>query len=133
MGVFAFSAANFKLRYPEFATLGDDLLGMYFTEACMYCDNTSASIISSVTMRGVILNALTAHVAALVSAAMSGRVSSASEGNVSVSTDMGPPSLSRAWFFQTKYGASAYQMMAPYRCAFYVPPQNGPCLFITSE
>ncbi len=51
-----------------------------------------------------------------------GRISDASEGDVSVSAEWAaPPSVSAAYFLQTKYGAQFWQMTARYRTALFVP------------
>lgn len=50
-----------------------------------------------------------------------GRISSASEGSVSVSAEWnGSGSPSEAWFLQTKYGAQFWQATAQFRTARYV-------------
>lgn len=94
----------------------------------MYLNNTDNSRVSDVGQRGVLLNMLTAHIAALNSgvngnapSGLVGRISSASQGSVSVSADMGPTTNSEAWYQQTKYGAAYWQATAPYRTAIYVP------------
>jgi hypothetical protein len=135
MAVAAFDLAGFRARYPEFTTVADTLLGAYFVESGVYLNNTDASIVGDVTLRSVLLNMLTAHIAELNSgvggqapSGLVGRISQASEGSVSVSADMGPPSGSSAWFNATKYGAAFWQATANFRTFRYVAgasrPQN---------
>ena len=80
--------------------------------------------------RAIILNLLTAHIAQLTVGCvingvlvppgpLVGRVSSATEGSVSVQTDMGAVPTGAAWFYQTQFGLMAWQAMAPYRTARY--------------
>lgn len=128
MGIVVFDPDAFIARYPEFSTLSPTLLNAYFAEATIYLDNTDCSRVGDVAQRSVLLNMLTAHVAALNSGVngqaaspLVGRVNSASEGSVSVSTDMGPTSENSAWFMQTKYGAAYWQATAQYRTAVYIP------------
>jgi hypothetical protein len=128
MGVVVFDLTVFRARYAEFASVPDAVINAYFAEATMYLNNTENSRVSDVGQRGVLLNMLTAHITALNSGVngnaaseLVGRISSASQGSVSVSTDMGPTSESSAWYMQTKYGAAYWQATAPYRTAMYVP------------
>lgn len=116
-------------RYPEFSqTVGAALAGMYFTEASMYLDNTACSPIIDNTpggQRALLLNMLTAHIAALntgtngsAASALVGRISDATQGSVSVTADMGvsgPAGGSAPWYQQTKYGAAYWQATAGYR------------------
>lgn len=128
IGVVSFDPAAFKLRYPEFATLSDDLLGAYFAEATLFLNNTAASAVDNLIIRGLLLNMMTAHIAALnggvngqAASPLVGRVNSATEGSVSVSTDMGPVFNSQAWYMQTKYGAEFWAATSIYRRFRYVP------------
>lgn len=133
MAVVAFDLAGFRVRYPEFATVADALLGAYFVESTIYLNNTDSSIVTDVVLRSMLLNMLTAHIAMLNSgangqaaSALVGRINSASEGSVSVSVDMGPVSGSSAWFMTTRYGAAAYQAMARFRTFRYLPGRSYP-------
>lgn len=128
MAVVVFDPAAFKARYPEFSTLTDAMLQGYFDEATIYLDNTDRSRVTDVNVRRVLLWMLTAHVAALYGGVngqapspLVGRTSSATEGSVSIQTDMGPMLWSAAWFMQTKYGASFWQASAPFRTMRYIP------------
>lgn len=133
MAVVVFDLAGFRVRYPEFASLSDALLNAYFLEATLYLDNTDGSIVSDITIRSPLLNMITAHVAALnggvngqAATDLVGRISSASEGSVSVSAEMGPPSGSSAWFMQTRYGSAFWQASSAYRTFQYFPGSSSP-------
>ena len=101
---------------------------MYFAEAGLYLDNTDASPVpynppSDVT-RLMLLNMITAHIAFLRKPGASplvGRVSNATEGSVSVATDVGQQSASAQFWLQSPYGFSYWQATASYRTARYVP------------
>jgi hypothetical protein len=124
MAVVSFDVDVFKVRFAEFAGVQDALLGLYFIEACQYLNNTDDSLVSDIVQRAILLNYLVAHIASLsaatASGGMVGRISSASEGSVSASADMGPVSGSQAWYVQTQYGAQYWAMTARYRTMRYV-------------
>lgn len=132
-GVVVFDVAGFRARYPEFASVADATLEAYFQEATIYLDNTERSRVQDLAQRRVLLNMLTAHIAALNSGVggqaaspLVGRINSASEGSVSVSVDMGPSTGSSAWFQQTKYGAAFWQATTSLRQFLYVPGRSWP-------
>lgn len=127
MTAVVFDSAAFKARYPEFAAVGDPLLQACFGEAGLYLSNTDNSPVQNVTRRAVLLNMLTAHIAALGGALSSdgqprpvGRVSSATEGSVSASMEYLAPGSS-AWFAQTQYGAAFWQATSSLRGFRYIP------------
>jgi len=133
MGIVVFDVASFRVRYPEFATVSDALLGAYFDEATIYLNNTECSPVTDLAKRSLLLNMLVAHVAALnagvngqTASPLVGRVNSATEGSVSVTTDMGVVSGSAAWFMQTKYGAAYWQATVNLRSFRYVPGRSFP-------
>jgi hypothetical protein len=129
MAVAVFNYAAWAARYPEFGAVGEELAASYFAEAGLYLDNSDCSPVPDVTVRGLLLNMLTAHIASLSGAGeadgkpsgMVGRVSSATEGSVSVSFDSGLAPGTAAWFSQTPYGLSFWQATKRYRMARYVP------------
>ena len=133
-GVVIFDPGYFQTRYPEFSTVSAALLDMYFTEVTMsYLDNTDASRVQQIEQRQVLLNMLVAHVAAInagvngqAPSPLVGRINTASEGSVSVGTDMGQVPGTAAWFMQTKYGASYWQATAQFRTMNYVPGASSP-------
>ena len=69
MAVAAFDLAAFRARYPEFSAVADATLGAYFAESGMYLDNTDSSPVIDLYARGLLLNMLVAHIAALSAAA----------------------------------------------------------------
>ena len=115
MTVVIFDPVAFKVRYPEFAAVSNDLLSACFLEAGLYLSNTDDSPVSSIPRRTLYLNMLTAHIAYLGGALSAdgaprpvGRVSQAAEGSVSASFDYGEPGT-KAWFIQSQYGAALLQ------------------------
>lgn len=131
MTVAVFNYAAWSNRYPELSGIDAMLAAAYFDEAGLYLDNSDTSVVpcDPVTYqpRLALLNMVTAHIAEINrpgGSQLVGRINSATQGSVSVSADMGPPSGSSAWFNQTKYGAAFWQAAAPYRTFRYVPPPN---------
>ena len=121
-----FDATAFKARYLEFAAVADPLLSACFDEAGLYLSNADNSPVQNLTRRAVLLNMLTAHIAALGGALSSdgqprpvGRVSSATEGSVSASMEYLAPGSS-AWFAQTQYGAAFWQATTSLRGFRYI-------------
>lgn len=139
MCIVVFSQSAFLARYPEFSANAAALQG-YFDEATLYVNNTEQSVVQDCAQRAVLLNMATAHIAALygpsngqAASPLVGRINSATEGSVSVSTDMGPVTNSQAWWLQTKYGASFWAATASLRAFRYrrgrsypAPPQPLP-------
>lgn len=129
MAIVVFDPSAFLVRYPEFSTVNPVLLGDYFTEATLYLDKTDSSRVQDVNQRALLLNMLVAHIAALNSGAngqspspLVGRVSSATEGSVNVSTEFAAATNgTQAWFYQTRYGASYWALTGRYRTAVYIP------------
>jgi hypothetical protein len=127
MSVVIFNATTFKLRYPEFSTISDTVLQMYFDEATLYLNNTERSIVQDIAIRALLLNMIVAHIAALNSGVngqspigIVGRINSATEGSVSVGADYGAVTASQAWYVQTKYGAEYWAATTRFRRMRYV-------------
>ena len=137
MGAVAtFNAALFVQRYPEFSGIDDQVLALYFAEAGLYFANDGSGACGDIGRQTLLMNMLTAHVARIANPAGSalgqpsagpsglvGRISSASEGSVSVSTDMGSGDVP-GWFAQTSYGLQFWQATAYLRTARYTPGPN---------
>lgn len=127
----SFDAPTFLLRFPVFQALSTALLQLYFNEACVLLDPTEASVVKDAGQRQALLHLLVAHLAQLnggtettanaqASAGLVGRISSASQGSVSVSADYGAVTNAQAWYAQTPYGAQYWVMTARYRSLRYV-------------
>ncbi|WP_374413278.1 DUF4054 domain-containing protein [Novosphingobium colocasiae] len=128
MAIAEFNFSAWTTRYPEFGAVSEERAALFFTEAGLYLDNTDASPVADINVRLMLLNMLTAHIAALSGALEAdgkpsgsvGRVSSASEGSVSVSFDTGLSPGTAAWFSQTTYGMAFWQATKNLRNARYV-------------
>jgi len=126
MGIVTFDYPKWLVRYPEFTDkVLDARAQSYFDEAAaLYLNNSEGSPVSDVDRRAVLLNMLVAHIAALNgegSSGLVGRITSATEGSVSVSADYGTQPGTAAWFLQTKYGAAFWQATQSLRTFRYVP------------
>lgn len=126
MAVVVFDPAAFKARYPEFASVANETLSACFGDAGLYLSNKDDSIVQDVTRRAMLLNMLTAHIAALGGALSAdglplpvGRTSSASQGTVSATFEYMTPGT-QAWFVQTQYGAAFWQATSSLRGFRYI-------------
>lgn len=125
-GVVDFDYSLWIARYPEFTTsVNSTLAGLYFTEATLYCDNTSWSIVWNTDQRALLLGMLTAHIAFMNNpvnaSSMVGRVNNATEGSVKVSSELKYPAGSAQWYAQSKYGIAYWEATSQFRTARYVP------------
>lgn len=123
-GVVEFDIAKFREIYPNIKAT-DAQLQMYFVESSMLLNNTEQSCVTNLAEREVLLFLLVAHMATLQGRVEAGndsvgRLSSASEGSVSVSFENGQTTLSDKWFQQTPYGAKYWALTAKYRSFMYV-------------
>ncbi len=129
MPVAAFDYALWSARYPALAaTVAEPLATAYYAEAGLYLDNTDTSLVTDLDERRRLLNMIVAHIATLEARASSGvvgRVSSATEGSVTVASELVAPG-SAAWFTQTTYGLSYWAATKRYRAFQYIPPAAVP-------
>jgi hypothetical protein len=127
-----FNPTVFIGRYPEFTAAynaNPALFASMFAEAGLYLNNTDCSIVQDVTLRGTLLNMVTAHIAFLSGLLTAdgqprpvGRVSAANEGAVGATFDYTEATPgSGPWFNQTQYGAAFWQATTCYRGARYFP------------
>ena len=129
----AFNYDMWVTRYPEFSAVPQPQAQAYFDEATLYWRNDGTSLCSATVTQSLLLNMLTAFVAqqyaqadgstdpggAKPSDTPVGRISSATEGSVSVSLENLYPPGSVQFFQQNKYGASFWQATAVYRTMRY--------------
>ena len=136
--VAVFNWAIWSARYPTLATPGGPVTEAqaagYFEEAGLYLSNCASSPVWPIGKRAVILGMITAHLAALVirsanasdpAGAIVGRIASATQGSVTTALELDVPG-SAAWWAQTAFGLNAWQALAPYRVAAYLPAPQIP-------
>lgn len=142
MSIVTFNYAGWIAKFPEFSGINAGQAQGYFDQAGMYLDNYGGGPPICVdAQKMMLMDLVTAHIAWLFSARdcngnpassgspappIVGRISSASEGSVSVSTENQYPPGSAQWWQQTKYGSAYWAMTAAYRTFQYVPgtPRN---------
>ena len=122
----SFNYTQWLARYPEFSTVDQPTAQDYFNEATAYLRNDGGGPVPTAALQSTLLNMLTSHIAKLyevtngaATSNLVGRISDATEGSVSVSTDMPDMPGTAAWFLQTKYGLSYWQATAGFRTARY--------------
>jgi hypothetical protein len=132
MAAAVFNYQTWAAMFPYLNGVPEVTANGFFTVAELLFANDDCSPIADPDKRLVYLNYIVAHLARLAgypvgaggSAApdgMVGRVSSATEGTVSISADYGKVRESQAWWVQTQEGATFWQITAPFRTARYIP------------
>ena len=125
--VYVFDPGAFKLAYPQFASFTNEQLNFFFKSVQgRILDNSETSCIS-LANREIWFYLLVAHKAELQNrinsgnSGLVGRVSSATEGSVSISTDysLGSGALGQ-WLNQTPYGAEFFALTTAWRTALWV-------------
>lgn len=133
-----FSFAAWTAAFPEFLACTPTQGQAWFNRAALMCGNSGTSSAAADGQLEGLLYLLTSHVAWLNAPrdangnpaatgtpppSIVGRISSASQGSESVSTEWsgeaGGPS--EAYYLQTRYGAEYWAATAKYRTARYVP------------
>lgn len=149
-----FNAEEWKQTFPELASIPDLRAQMAFNTACVRIDNSLDADLVDNDQRKVILYLLTAHISLLLAQAASatqavdasgqpvegstatitpgltGRVSRAEEGSVSVDTESitkDNASSLESWLSTTQYGQMVWIMIEPLFSPFYVegPSRDG--------
>lgn len=123
MGVqVSFNYQSWVARFPEFTGVPLPLVNEYFTEATIFHRNDGGGPVNDSAQQTTLLNLVTAHICKLnapirgePSPDAVGRVSTASEGSVSVGLTMDLPPGSAQWWNTTKYGAAYWLASAPFR------------------
>lgn len=129
-----FDVVKFKTRFPEFEDAEDVTLQAMFDEAAaLYLNNTDTSIVTNLVAREHLFMLLVAHLAQLglgskiaPASPLAGRVTSVSEGSVSIGGDAPALPGSAAWFGLTKYGVAYWSATAPWRTMQYRADRSWP-------
>jgi uncharacterized protein DUF4054 len=116
-------------QYPELTYVSDKAAAAYLTIATTLHRNDGGGPVEDAATQLNLLNMVVAHLAQLYApnadgtpnASLVGRITDATQGSVSVSTDYGTITPSMAFWLQTKYGALYWAATAPYRTARYLP------------
>lgn len=123
MGVaVAFNYPNWIALFPEFTSTVNSTQAttLVLPLAESYTRNDGGGPVTDIPTQTNLLNLMVAHVAQLLYGSSAqplspivGRVASATQGSVSVSTDM-PSNPDDAWYLQTRYGAMWLRMAQPW-------------------
>lgn len=129
-GAVVFNYGAWAARYPNLTagTTPDAVADQFLIAGLSYFNNSAGSPEPDPAKRQIILFLITAHLVMLTQKTggadrtqMVGRVSSASQGSVSVSMDAAGAPSAAWWWSQTQYGAMAYSILRKYALTLYVP------------
>lgn len=129
MAIVVLDIDKFRAMFPEFSNATDIAIQFLFDQATDYLNNTEYSLVIDATKRERLLFLLMAHLAYVRygdskgngGSGLVGRLSSASEGSVSVSSDAGQIEFRYMWYTQSPYGMDYWQATKVYRMANYYP------------
>lgn len=129
MAIVVLDIAKFRAMFPEYSNVTDIALQFLFDQSTDYLNNTEYSLVIDATKRERLLYLLMAHLAYVRygdskgngGSGLVGRLSSASEGSVSVSSDAGQIEFRYMWYTQSQHGMDYWQATKPYRMANYYP------------
>jgi len=125
MGAIAiFNYEIWQAQFRKFTAVSQVQAQGYWNEACLIHNNTGNGPVTDPTQQQTLLNLLTAHIAFLdvghdgnpstPSQGMPGRVSSASQGSVSLSTEFSGTGKNEAYYAQSTYGIRYWRAMRPF-------------------
>lgn len=125
--IVVFDYAAWLVRYPEFTAVTEPRAQSFFDEATLFQRNDGTGPISDPAVQLRLLNMLTAHIAQLNAGSsiqpltpLVGRINSAAEGSVNVSTENQYEPGTPQWFQQTQYGSSWWAATRSWRTARYI-------------
>ncbi len=134
-GPVAFNYSAWQQQYPTFVNVSEPFANDCFTAAGQFCDNTAQSPVCDATQLTYFLNLLTCHICWLICPQVNGmpndsgagslspivgRINSATEGTVSVQSELQVPG-GAAWYAQTQWGLLYWTASGAYRMARYMP------------
>ena len=130
-----FSYSGWIAAFPEFSSVPEAQANIYFDMATVIQRNDGCGPVTKPSVQLMLLNLLTSHMATLYSQSLGdqspgapkpanspvGRISSATEGSVTVQLDYGTvTSQQQAYLIQTHYGSTWWALTAQYRTMRYV-------------
>ena len=129
MAIVVLDIPKFRAMFPEFSNVADSILPFLFDQSTDYLNNSDYALVEDAVKRERLLYLLMAHIAYVRygdasgngGTGMVGRLSSASEGSVSVSSDAGQIEFRYMWYTQSPYGMDFWQATKVYRMANYYP------------
>lgn len=134
----SFNYEIWQAQFRKFTTVSQVQAQGYWNEACLLHNNTGNGPVNDPVMQQTLLNLIVAHIAFLdvghdgnpsaASQGLVGRVSSASQGSVSLSTDMPGIGENEAFWAQSEYGIRYHRAMLPFRTFRYRPHRSSHAL-----
>ena len=129
MAIVVLDIDKFRAMFPEFSNVTDAQLPFLFDQATDYLNNSECSLVEDAVKRERLLYLLMAHLAYMRygdangngGTGLVGRLSSATEGSVSVSSDAGQVEFRYMWYTQSPYGMDYWQATKVYHMANYYP------------
>ena len=130
MGAIAtFDYGAWSAAYPEFSNIDQWQAASFWALAGLYHNNTGTGPVTDADQQALLMGLLTAHIAysrvgtdgnpSPASQGVAGRVSSASMGVVSVSTDLQGMPGTAAFYSTSSYGLAYWAATAAYRTMNY--------------
>jgi hypothetical protein len=130
---YTFVYANFQSMFPELSAVSGSTAQGYFNRATLVWRNDGSSPNTDDGSQQTFLLLLTAHIAALYSQSQGaptpgapqdantpvGRIASAGQGTVNVTTETNLQPGKAAWYAQTKYGFEFWNATKAYRMMRY--------------
>lgn len=126
--IVTFNYPQFQAQCPAFAYVNETTAQTYFNVVGnSYIANNGRGVVGDAAQKLVLMNWLVAHLLQLFTpdangsppSTLVGRISSAGEGSVNVSTEYQPMTQAAAWYLQTPYGAAYWEAMKPFRSMRY--------------
>lgn len=129
MAVVVFNYDLWAMQFPTIAAaVPAPLAQLYFDRRTpSYLDNTDCSEITDLNERAGLLDLLVAHIASVSGTfgasgeGLVGRISSVTEGSVTIASEYPVQGDMAAWFAQSPAGAQFWAATARFRHAIYVP------------
>jgi hypothetical protein len=125
--------ASWVQIFPQFSVTVPKAIfdGFLWPTAQQFCRNDGCGQVNNTVTQTTLLQLMLAHLAQLFfgssgtagsqpQSPLVGRITDASEGSVSVSTEM-QGTVNSAWFYQTSFGAAFWQLALPFRLGRYFP------------
>lgn len=113
-GGVVFDPDEFKILYPQWGSIDDTVLSLYFRVASLLCDNTPRSPVKDLCERKTLLYMLVCHIATLKDRGDSlvGTMTQAAQGSVNMSLQ---PLTNANWYQSTQCGAMYWAATAKFR------------------
>lgn len=112
---------TFRELYPQFSELSDAMINILLQTAQMYLP---MDCFTSKTIE-LLIYETAAHLAQIKQSGLVGRISSATQGSVSVSAEMPNATRGSSWWLQTPFGSNVWQLIAGCYGFEYISPD--PC------